>query len=76
MEVEPEKPEPIEKQRHYDSGSVRQFMAKQKAERQKQREGARKAEEQERQKRQQLLQELISKQRSAAVTVPSTKVCV
>ena len=72
MEREVEKPEPVEKQRHYDSESVRQFMAKQKAERQRRREEARKAEEQEQQKRQKLMQELISKQKSAVATTTTT----
>nr|KAG5710506.1 hypothetical protein BaRGS_013152 [Batillaria attramentaria] len=65
-EKETEKQQPLEKQRHYDAESVRQFMARQKAERQRKREEAKKAQEQEAQKRQQLMQELISKQRSAA----------
>ena len=62
----------MEKQRHYDSESVRQFMAKQKAERQRRREEARKAEEQEQQKRRKLMQELISKQKSAVATTTTT----
>lgn len=71
-EREVEKPDPVEKQRHYDSESVRQFMAKQKAERQRRREEARKAEEQEQQKRRKLMQELISKQKSAVATTTTT----
>ncbi|XP_076454897.1 centrosome-associated protein 350-like isoform X2 [Babylonia areolata] len=65
-EAAAEKREPVEKQRHYDTESVRQFMARQKAERQRHREKVRREEEQDRVKRQQLMQELITKQRSAA----------
>lgn len=56
------------KHKHYDSESVRQYIAKQKAQRQQQKEAQRKAEMEEAQKRQQLMQDLIAKQKSAAMS--------
>lgn len=67
MEKETEKQQPLEKQRHYEPESIRQFMAKQKAERQRRREEAKKAEEEEMRKRMQHLQDLMVRQKTAVL---------